>query len=105
MNQLIKTVARVVKDVEDLKTFNKKKETMLETKIDALKTSYQEQEKMIGDNTQKLKIMSTGGKWCGKKRVSNYLNLNLDWKWTSIDSNIELSGVSLNICTSNPLKI
>ena len=70
ITQLIKNVARMIKDVEDLKTFKNQKETMpiskLETKIDglidaieALKTSDKEQEKMIENNTKRLKTIST----------------------------------------------
>ena len=115
MTQLIKTVTRLVKDVEDLKTSKKQKKTImeLETKFDgltneinALKTSSQEQEKMSWDITHALKTMSTRGKWCGKKRegyVSYFINQTLNYQWSSIDTNMELHGREwLNISTGNP---
>ena len=116
MTQLIKNVARMVKDVEYLKTSNEQEEKMeLETKdvgvglidaIEALKTSDQEQEKMIEGNIQKLKTMSTRGKWCGQEKVryKDYegvaINHALNYtKITTNDTNMELSGLPLDLST------
>ena len=111
----IAKITRVVQDMQDLKTSyhqNQNDKMMeLETKldgvaneIDSLKTSDQQQERMIEDNIQRLEAISPRGRWCGHVISVSHIAYDLTYGGISFDTNMPLSGVPLDLITGNLLK-
>ena len=89
-------------ELEEIKDENEELQTKLSalmTKLNSLKISDQKQEYRIMDNIEKLKSVSTHGKWCGYRHNG----------WTTEDSPIQYESLKFSSSnmdiTSTPLNI
>ena len=110
----IAKIARVVQDMQDLKTSYHQNEKVMEietkldavaSEIDSLKTSDQQPERMIEDNIQRLEAISPRGRWCGHGISVSHIAYDLTFGGISFDTNMPLSGVPLDLITGNLLKL